>query len=56
MVSADQEPPVKRMKKLGTEETWHLESAVTSEPDEKVGEKSIDEHEEDEEPFAGCVC
>lgn len=55
MVSAEQESPMQRVKKLGTEETWHLQSAVTCEPNEKIGEKSIDEHEEYEEPFAGCV-
>ena len=56
MVSADEQSPVERMKDLGAEETWHLQSAVACEPDEEVGEKSVEEHEEYEEPFAGCVC
>lgn len=55
MVSAEEESPVERMKKLGTEETWQWQSAVACEPDEEIGEKSIDEHEEYEEPFTCCV-
>ena len=56
MVSAEEESPVERVKELGAEETRQMESAVACEPDEEVGEKSVEEHEEYEEPFAGCVC
>lgn len=55
MVSAEEESPVERVKELGAEETRQMESAVACEPDEEIGEESVDEHEEYEEPFACCV-